>query len=164
LAQRNSEYARVDNDLYVTPAWVYEALYEVEPWAQEAWDCAPIGHVRDFLDTPGIIHCGSRNIATNPPFSLAEKFVRHARFLTRPSGKVAMLLPMAWDTAKGRTDLFRGQSFKAKYTLTKRIRWENLEQKKNGPSSNHAWYVWDWEHKGPAFMGWLPLSNEKGAA
>lgn len=165
MAQRHSEYERIDGDLYVTPRWVYEALYEVEPWAMDAWDCAPINHVEDFLGTTCITKDGDKHIATNPPFSLAEKFVRHALHLTRPTrpdhhhGKVAMLLPMAWDTAKGRTDLFRGRTFKAKYTLTKRIRWENLEQKKNGPSSNHAWFVWDWRNHNLPTMGWLPLEE-----
>jgi hypothetical protein len=107
------------------------------------------------------------SIITNPPYShgLAGKFVRHALELTFPEhftdtsecGKVAMLLPLAWDSAKGRRDLFKDHpAFKAKYILTKRIRWENLEQKKNGPSQNHAWYVWDWKHSGPPTLGYLP--------
>ena len=67
-----------------------------------------------------------------------------------------MLLPMNFDAAKGRRDLFaENPAFKAKYVLTKRIRWENLEQKAAGPSSNHAWYVWDRSHSGPPTMGWL---------
>ena len=102
----------------------------------------------------------TRSIITNPPYSngLAEKFVRHALALTEPvKGKVAMLLPLAWDSAKGRRDLFKEHpAFKAKYILTRRIRWVNLDQKKNGPSQNHAWYVWDWTHSGPPTLGWLP--------
>ena len=69
---------------------------------------------------------------------------------------VAMLLPMTFDAAKTRRDLFEEKPFKAKYTITRRIRWENLEQKKNGPSTNHAWYVWDWQWKQKPIMGWLP--------
>jgi hypothetical protein len=150
VSQRNSEYARIAGDTYVTPRWVYEALYTVEPWARDAWDCAPVGSDFDYLSLP--LAPGGRNIATNPPFSLAERFCRRAKSTTR---LVAMLLPHAFDTAKGRVDLWRG-SFKAKYTLTKRIRWENLEQKKNGPSTNHSWYVWDYTYNGKPFMGWLP--------
>jgi len=71
---------------------------------------------------------------------------------------VAMLLPMQWDAAKTRRDLFEKPPFKAKYTLTKRIRWENPEQKKAGPSQNHAWFVWDWNYTGKPFMGWLPAA------
>jgi len=147
MSQRNSGYARMPRDTYVTPRWVYEALYTVEPWARDAWDCAPINADFDFLSEPLCL-----DIATNPPFSLAGEFCRRAQH----ASKVAMLLPLAFDSAKGRKDLFaENPSFKAKYVLTKRIRWENLEQKKAGPSSNHAWYVWDRSHEGPPILGWL---------
>lgn len=152
MAQRNSEYERIEGDLYVTPKWVWQALYEVEDF-EGAYDCAPKNATFDFLS----LRTTRERIATNPPFNLADQFVRHALAMTRPhNGRVAMLLPMAWDTAKSRRDLFEQAPFKAKYTLTKRIRWENLEQKKNGPSNNHAWFVWDWKHVGGPFMGWLP--------
>jgi hypothetical protein len=147
MAERNSEYARMDGDTYVTPKWVYEALYAVEPWAVDAFDCAPVNADFDFLK----YDWKAPAIATNPPYKLAEAFCRHA---LRVSLKVAMLLPHAFDTAKGRVDLW-GAPFKAKYTLTKRIRWENLEQKKNGPSMNHAWFVWDQTYEGKPFMGHL---------
>lgn len=148
MSQRNSEYARIEGDTYVTPEWVWAVLQSVEPWSAAAWDCAPINANFDFLKLEII---KKQDIATNPPFKLADQFVRLA---LRCADRVAMLLPHAFDTAKGRTDLW-GAPFKAKYTLTRRIRWENLEQKKNGPSSNHAWYVWDWSYDGKPFMGWL---------
>lgn len=119
----------------------------------------------DFLKSESKIPWGS--IVTNPPgysrkkgetVSLAERFVRHALDLTKPaSGKVAMLLPLAWDTANSRRDLFdEHPAFKIQHVLTKRIRWANLPQKKNGPSQNHAWFVWDWSHEGPHLKGYLP--------
>jgi hypothetical protein len=156
VSQRNSEYARIAGDTYVTPRWVYEALYSVEPWFEFAFDPAPIDADFDYLTSTikGTLTSGKAvAIATNPPFRLAEKFVRKA---LKEAGLVAMLLPMQWDAAKTRRDLFEHPPFKAKYTLTKRIRWENLEQKKNGPSTNHAWYVWDYTYNGKPFMGWLP--------
>ena len=153
MAQRNSEYARVEGDLYITPRWVYDALYEFEPWAEQAWDCAPINAAFNFLNQQDDFEA----IATNPPFRLAEEFCHHALTWTHAlNGRVAMLLPMAFDTAKTRRYLFDRRPFKAKYTLTKRIRWENLEQKKNGPSQNHAWFVWDWQYEGKPFLGYLP--------
>lgn len=154
MAERNSAYQRMDRDTYVTPGWVYEALISVEPWAAGAWDCAPCNASFDFLAI--LVPCQWK-IATNPPYKLAEKFVRHALKLTEDDGgKVAMLLPHAWDTAKSRRDLFEQEPFKIKYVLTKRIRWGNLEQKAAGPSMNHAWFVWDWKYSGPPMMGWLP--------
>jgi hypothetical protein len=170
MATRKSGYKRIEGDHYATPAWVVQELLTVESFDRPIWEPAPgEGHMVRALQAAGhevvaldIDFLSKRkllapSIVTNPPFSLAERFCRHAISLTLASrGKVAMLLPIAWDAAKTRSDLFRGRGFKAKYTLTRRIRWENLEQKQNGPSSNHAWFVWDWMHEGPARMGWLP--------
>lgn len=183
MSQRHSEYELVPGDCYFTPAWVTEALLSVEEFSDPIWEPAPgDGHMvraltsggysvapshMDFLSTSHR-NCNAKSIVTNPPYSqgLAEKFVRHAINLMlvggditdrSESGKVAMLLPHAWDTAKGRRDIFEEHpAFKAKHTLTRRIRWENLEQKANGPSSNHAWFVWDWKHSGPPTLGYLP--------
>lgn len=99
-------------------------------------------------------------IITNPPYGqggrLALRFVEHAIELTQPiQGKVIMLLPNEWDAAGGRFHLFEDfPGFVAKYTLTKRIRWTNLPQSKNGPSQNHAWFVWDHARRGRD-IGWI---------
>ena len=71
----------------------------------DAWDCCPAGAQFDFLKMTKL---HGSDIATNPPYGkLAEKIIRHALALTKPAaGKVVMLLPHAWDTAKGRVDLF----------------------------------------------------------
>ena len=152
MAERNSEYARLPGDSYWTPQWVYDALFEVEEF-NNPWDCAPRDADFDFLEH----RCGVREIATNPPYSLAEKFILHSLAVTKSSsGKAAMLLPMAFDAANGRRNLFEFRPFKAKYVITRRIRWENLPQKKAGPSQNHAWFVWDWFYRGKPTLGYLP--------
>lgn len=149
MSERNSSYDRMLRDTYVTPQWVFEALYRVEPWAKEAWDCAPLDADFDFLSR----EWDDQPIATNPPYNLATEFCRHA---IKFSSKIAFLLPMNFDAARSRDDLFaNNRNFKVKYTVTKRIRWENLEQKKNGPSMNHAWFVWDKDHINPPMIGWL---------
>jgi hypothetical protein len=158
MAQRHSEYPRQDADLYITPRWVYDCLYSVEPWAREAWDCCPINASFDFTKVAPVWFYGY-DIATNPPFSIAEKIIRHALAQESGEGRIAMLLPHAFDAAKGRVDLW-GPPFKIKYTLTSRIRWENLVQKKAGPSMNHAWYVWDLDYDGPPMMGWIGGKRE----
>jgi hypothetical protein len=152
MAERNSTYARLPGDSYWTPQWVYDALFEVEDFVHP-WDCAPRDADFDFLE-----HTWSaRGIVTNPPYSLAEKFIWHSLAVTKlSSGKTAMLLPIAFDAAKGRRHLFEHHPFKAKYVITRRIRWENLPQKKAGPSQNHAWFVWDWAYRGQPTLGYLP--------
>jgi hypothetical protein len=156
MSVRHSEYERLPSDLYITPQWVWDALYSVEPWAKDAWDCCPVNAGYDFLDAPPLRVPGGLFIATNPPYGKqAERIIRHAIGLTEADlGKVAMLLPHAYDTAKGRSDLFMHLPFKCKWTLTKRIQWENLVHTAS-PSSNHAWYIWDWKYIGPPKMGWL---------
>lgn len=152
MSQRKSEYARIEGDTYVTPKWVFDALYSVEEFANP-WDCAPINATFNFLE----LQDDFEEIVTNPPFKLADEFCHHALKWTHAlNGKVAMLLPHAFDTAKGRWWLFDAPPFKAKYTLRQRIRWENLAQKKNGPSMNHAWFVWDWKYHGKPFLVYLP--------
>jgi hypothetical protein len=153
MAVRNSEYARKADDHYVTPEWVWQALFDVEPWAWHAVDCAPERrNGYDFLTDWEV----DMDIATNPPYGkLAEKFVRHA--LDLPDGvNCAFLLPHAWDCAKKRMDLFKDQRFWRKYTLTKRILWDNIEHTAS-PSSNHAWFVWRAEPRGfiKPTMVWL---------
>lgn len=149
MAQRNSSYPRIVGDTYVTPRWVYDALYAVEPWARDAWDCAPAGAQFDFLDLG--YPFSRQTIATNPPFSKAEAFCRRAIAI---ADRVAMLLPYAFDAAKGRLDLWQ-PPFKVRYNIVRRIRWDNLEQKAAGPSNNHAWFVWDKDYEGPPTIGWL---------
>ncbi len=149
MAQRHSQYVRMPNDTYVTPPWVYQALYIVEPWAISAWDCAPVDSDFDYLKDNG----AALDIATNPPFRLASEFCRRA---VERSLRVAMLLPINFDSAKSRRDLFADNAaFKAKYVLMTRIRWTNLPQVKAGPSQNHAWFVWDRTYTGHPKIGWL---------
>jgi hypothetical protein len=151
MSQRHSEYARIDRDYYATPKWVYDLLFANEKFVKP-WDCAPADGAFDFLQWQEPVD----EIATNPPYGrLAEPFVRHAIELTKEAGgKCAFLLPHAWDTAKGRVDLFREPPFKCKLTLTQRILWDNLEHTAT-PSSNHAWYVWDHDFAGEPFMRWI---------
>lgn len=172
MAQRGSGYARIAGDHYATPAWVVDKLLMVEDFPESVWEVAPgdghmvraleargvqvVWHDCDFFDydpLPGFC----RSVVTNPPFSSSQLFVTRALNLTKAQhGKVAMLLPVNWDCAKGRVDLFLRYPLKAKYILTQRIRWENLEQKKAGPSTNHAWFVWDWTRDQPhPYLRWL---------
>lgn len=124
-------------------------------------DPAPEGQVtgewstKDFLTWDGTSSFGTsyQNVITNPPYGkggrLAVAFVRHALKLTDPAeGKVAMLLRVDFDSAHGRRAIFADHpAFAAKYALTRRIRWANLEQKGSGPTENHAWFVWDWARR-----------------
>jgi hypothetical protein len=154
MAVRHSEYDRIAGDFYETPSWVWLALWDVEPWARDAWDCAPDPLIADF-DFLAMESLPTADLSSNPPYGrLAEKFIRHALRLTSPhAGRVAMLLPVTYDCAQTRVDLF-GQPFARKWIITRRISWANLTHVAC-PSSNHAWYVWQHGYTGLPTMGWL---------
>jgi hypothetical protein len=163
-----SGYQRLANDDYATPIWVVDALLAVESFAGKICEPAPgAGHMVCALEAAGhtvtalagdFLACSAPfpNIVTNPPFSLADAFVRHALELTYPlSGKVCLLLPFEFDCAKKRVEIFRDCSaFAAKHVLTRRIKWVNLEHVAS-PKKHHAWFVWDWRHRGAPRMSWI---------
>jgi hypothetical protein len=82
------------------------------------------------------------DIVTNPPYSIADEFVRHALTLAQRGSQVAMLLRNEWDCASGRNDLFReNPHFAMKIVLTRRPRW--IAGSKGSPRHNYAWFVWE---------------------
>jgi hypothetical protein len=93
-------------------------------------------------------------IITNPPFGvqgkLAEAFIRHAlRIVERRQGFVAMLLRVDFDSASTRRDIFADHpAWSTKLIFTSRIVWFQTPGVTAGPSENHAWYLWDYQHEG----------------
>ena len=192
MTQAASSYARLDGDKYFTPAWVTEALLSVEHFSATVLDpAAGAGHILDVLaanfipcegidiapDAPDIQErdfllrlAPADHIVANPPYGissrLAVQFIEHSLELTRPrGGKVAMLLKVGFDSAKGRRHLFdEHPAFAVEYRLLERIRWANLEQSAAGPTENHSWFVWDWRKRpGPAVKAYLPLKPREPA-
>jgi hypothetical protein len=166
MAQRNSEYERIVNDKYCTPAWVTRVLLPHIPigitsvWEPAAGDC----HIADVLRTgmrrvfTSDIEAGTdflrttkapdtcKAIITNPPFKIARAFIDHALSLMEPrEGFVAMLLPIDFDSAKTRQDLFgRPSLFSRKIVLIDRIVF--FDRPGAAPSTNHAWFIWSHLH------------------
>lgn len=105
-------------------------------------------------------------IITNPPYKLAEQFVRKALELTKPTrGIVAMLLGVKFDSAKSRADIFDDHpAWGMKITLLDRIWWFEpkigLNGKVSGPSEDHAWYIWDWRNTGGRQMRYARAPQE----
>lgn len=102
----------------------------------------------DFLKSRGISNNGPcpQVIITNPPFTRAAQFLAHALEVTEASaGSVVFLLPFGFDAARGRAGLTgHHPAFAAKVTTSQRIRWSNLPQKENGPSGDHALFIYEW--------------------
>lgn len=173
MSQRDSGYERKPLDCYETPEWVTLALVPHLPRPPRAvWEPArgsgkmmaalgvldvqivgtDIATGDDFFS----VNIPSDAIITNPPYDSATQFIIRALCLMEPvSGMVAMLLRTDFDHAASRRCLFADcASFCKKIVLTKRIRW--IEGSTGQPSFNHAWFIWDWQHKGPPTLAYGP--------
>lgn len=103
--------------------------------------------VADFLDEmQPVLPFRFDAIITNPPYKLADEFVRRALELTRlDGGLVAMLLGAKFDCGKTRADIFGDcPAWGLKISLVDRIWWFDPQPGDKGPSEDHAWFVWDW--------------------
>ena len=134
VGQRNSGYPLKPGETYITPQWVWDELKACFPQFIFSLDPCPPEYTVDWKEA--ITNNPSANVATNPPFTKGEAIARHCHEIKRPC---ALLLPVAWDCAKGRIDICRELS--SKLILTRRILWDNLPHTAS-PSSNHAWYIW----------------------
>jgi hypothetical protein len=162
----------------------------------EAYGCDihPIGvpeaKTCDFIRDPFPWQGQKLDFITNPPYgdkraSLAIAFVKQCLELTHPyRGRVAMLLPVDFDSGKTRVGIFRDHpAFDHKIALLTRISWFDEKpvcrecggqgtkdfgatcQKCRGtgegsynPSANHAWFCWNWDRKSGdptmSYAGW----------
>jgi methylase of polypeptide subunit release factors len=173
MSQRNSGFERKPLDRYETPTWVTECLVPHVPADRVKTICDPCcgsGKILDVFRGPykvvGYDLSWGKDfleddrdydaIITNPPYNIAEDFVRHA---IRHAGYVAMLLRTDYDHAFGRHDLFIHPKFSKQIKLWKRIVWEGMEinaktGKKAAPSYSHTWFIWDSKHKGDATVAY----------
>lgn len=160
---RGANYPRRKNDDYPTPPEVLDVLFEHVRFRGPILDpaCGKLKRVilaaerhgyaaggddliygRDFLNSTD----GRHDIVTNPPFgdrrgTLTLKFIEHALELTAPDRrKVAMLLPVDFDSGKTRLHVFNHPAFEQKLVLLDRVKWFNGQS----GSLNHAWFVWNW--------------------
>lgn len=111
--------------------------------------------VKDYLEYEPIPKYPMYNkIITNPPFSLAEDFLRHSMDLVKYGGKVAMFLKIQFLEGAKRKELFEKYPPKYIYVFRNRMAtWKNGEEfdidEKTGKKKRwattmcHAWFVWE---------------------
>lgn len=100
----------------------------------------------DFL-LPCKFDCGA--IVTNPPFSLAEKFVIAA---LQRAPLVIMLLRLAFVESQRRSHILDGGKLARIHVFSKRLPMMHRagwEGRKANSGMAFAWFVWDQLHKGP---------------
>jgi hypothetical protein len=167
MSQRVSGYPRQPDETYETPRWVSQvAAARLRGRCAYLWDPANgpgsklaqalraegfhvVGTNDDFLLKDSLPDPRIEGIITNPPYGpngrLARAFIAHALNL---APIVAMLLRVDFDSGKTRASLFGNcASFVGKIVLTDRITW--FDRAGAAPSDNHAWFLWDRQHRGP---------------
>lgn len=104
----------------------------------------------DFLETDRLL---APNIVTNPPFSLAEKFIRHALGLGAET--LALLLKAQYWHAASRLDLFE----KHRPSVIAPLTWRLDFTGGGAPTMDCAWVVWNKHATTPPL--YLPLRKPK---
>lgn len=112
----------------------------------------PPGYLgRDFLKETKA-PAGTEAIVTNPPYHLAEAFVRHALKL---SPLTIMLLRLAFLESVRRSDILEGAGLARVHVFRKRLPMMHRDQWKGPRASSgiaFAWFVWDRQHTGPTTL------------
>ena len=179
---RREQRDRAEGDFYVEPAWVVEALLDVERFSGGIWDPAcgqgtipkvlkarghgsiiatdlvDHGYGQAGYDFPALNYRavgGADNIICNPPFKLAEAFVRQG--LKFAKFKVAMLFRLAFLEGQARARLFDTTPLARVHVFSRRVSMppggQGIEAK--GGAVAFAWFVWEHGYEGSPTLHWL---------
>jgi hypothetical protein len=115
----------------------------------------------DFTDPRMPLACETDCIVTNPPYSLAEIFVRNA---LEHVPKVAMLLRLAFLESVRRAPLLdtgmlaRVHVFANRLPMMHREGWTG---KRASSAIAFAWFIWDRNHSGPTLIDRIKWTEEE---
>lgn len=182
-ASNHSETERVDNDYYATPPKAVEELLKREQFNHYVWECAVGGgHIADVLKQNGYdVRCSdivdrgytdtevvdflhterdkndfARDIITNPPYSMATEFVKHALDISMDSTKVSMFLKIQFLETKKRYELFKEYPPKKIYVFVNRVNCgKNGVFGKESSAVCYCWFVWEKGYKGKLAVDWI---------
>lgn len=177
LVGSSSDGIRASNDWYPTPPEATEALLRVETFDGDILEPAcGDGSMSRVLEAHGyVVHSydliyrnfgegghdflasahRAANVVTNPPFTLAEEFVKHALDVT--TGKVAILAKLAFLEGAKRRVMFESTPLKSVYVFSKRVSfYANGEKGDRGNSMiAFCWLVWQHGYGGKPELGWI---------
>jgi hypothetical protein len=109
----------------------------------------------DFMATQWL---AADNIVSNPPFGIAEAFVKHALDVT--NRKVAMLLPSIWVQGDERSRWLETTPLRRIYFITPRPSMPPgpvivAGEKPGNGTKDFAWFVWERGYEGRPEVRWL---------
>jgi hypothetical protein len=179
----DTDGGRPEHDFYPTPRGGTLALLSVEAFPTLVWEPAcGNGAISRVLQERGhkvisedLIYrsygVGGRNfltnripkadaIVTNPPFTLAEEFIKVAYGLG--VGKFAYLMKLAALEGISRSYLLQRTGLARLWVFRNRILMtRNGEDPHGSGMIAFAWFVWDRTHSGPAEIGWVQEVTEQ---
>jgi hypothetical protein len=160
---------------YPTPPLGTEALLSVEKFTTIWEPACGEGHMSTVLEDAGydvvstdLVDRGfgtpridflmeyrllAEDIVTNPPFKLAEEFVRKACDLG--ARKVAVLCRLTWLEGKERKKLFEQYPLARVWVFSSRLGMQKGKLATTGGMVPYAWYVFERGHSGPPTLGWV---------
>ena len=168
---------RPKDDFYPTPDYAVTALLEKEPLIGGVWEPAcGMGHISKVLEAaglsvvstdlqdygygiPGVDFLKAKrllapNIVTNPPYKLADAFVRQA--IRLEAEKICLLLKLSFLEGVGRRELFRESPPARIYVFSKRLQMtRNGAEYRNRGMIAFAWFVWLHGNKGSPQVDWI---------
>jgi hypothetical protein len=173
---------RQTEDYYATHGSAAKMLLELEDFTTKPiYECAcGEGHISKELESSGLkvistdlidrgygiggidfLKSDKKNvdyhIITNPPYSLAEEFIRKALEIVKDGNKIAMFLPIRYLEGKKRRKLFDEYPPKTVYVSSGRIlcaKNGNFDDK-NGSAMSYAWFIWVKGYNGKTIIKWF---------
>ena len=124
-------------------------------------DIAPIGRamiIGDFL-TSERSDSDVSMVITNPPYSLAEEFLRHSRKLY-PRADIAFLLRVGFLTSEKREPLFQELGTPDLYVLPNRPSYVKVGNSSTD-SCDYAWFVWPVTPRNEGKLVRLEITSEE---
>lgn len=177
-ASNHSEREREPHDFYATDNIAAYLLAENEE-LKNVWECAcGDGELAKVFKNMGILARASDlvdrgygepkvdflsvyepfngDIVTNPPYSHAEEFVRHAYNLITEGNKVCMFLKLTFLESKSRKKMFEEIPLKTLYVSSSRIRcYRNNDRSSKSNAMAFGWYVWEKGYTGEPTIKWI---------
>lgn len=142
----------VDHSLPRPASWSLHELNE---------ELVPIGRtvrIGDFL-TSGCVRESVSLVVTNPPYSLAEEFLRHSRKLY-PYADISFLLRTGFLSSERREPLFQEMGTPDLYVLPNRPSYVKVGSSSTD-SCDYAWFVWPSAKRSEGRLVRLAITSEE---
>ena len=170
------------HDFYKTPQWAVDAILEREELEGEVLDpCCGDGAIASrikelfpqcWVDADDLIDRGYGRpnidyllepimpydaVVMNPPFSLAEEFIRKALRQTKErKGKVFNISRLSLLEGQKRLKLFQEFPPARVWVFSKRVNYFDPEGNEIQSATSNCWTVWDWKTIGqPTELKWI---------